>query len=149
MEKKRFLTLLDNLSKTARQDNWIATYNKTLDYFSWTKPSLSKDSSLVKIAHDIFLHFDKKGGVEGLDIEYLTSNFIEHHDSNKNLLQLFTEQKDGGVFTIPEGKKGQYEVNLENLLENVKLEIYEDALNTNQGVDDLEKLVDVALKSKA
>jgi len=147
MEKNKFLTLLENIAKTAKQDGWIPTYNKALDYFSWTKPVLSEDSRLVKISHDVFLYFNKKGIVEGLDVEYLTANFIEHHPSHKDFPKLFTKKGDGNVFTVPKMKQKKIEYMFQNFAREIKTDVYEDALENNRGVKELQDLVDVALKS--
>ena len=126
---------------------WIPTYNKELDYFAWTKPVLSKDSRLVKISHDVLLHFTKKGAVEGLDLEYLKGNFIEHNPDFKDFPELFTEKADKSIFTIPKEKQGTTEGTFRSFMDKVRTDIYEDTLNDRQSIDELEDLVDTALKS--
>lgn len=147
MEESKLFTLLGNIAKIAKQGAWVPTYNKTLDYFSWSKPLLSEDSRLVKISHDVFLYFNKRGTIEGLDIEYLNSNFIEHNPSCKEFPKLFTERTDGNVFTVPKEQQKNMEGMFPDFAEKIRSGIYEDAVLNNQGVKELEDLVDVALKS--
>ena len=147
MEKGKFLIILKDIAKIAKKDKWVPTYNKQLDYFSWTKPVLSEGFRLVKISHDVFLYFNKKGMLEGLDIEYLTDNFIEHNPSYKEFPKLFTEKIDGNIFSIPKEKQEKIESILPNFVTTIRADIYEDAVENNQGMEKLQNLVNVALKN--
>ena len=147
MEKTRFITNLNNLFKIARKDKWTPVYNRRLDFFSWTKPTLSKESHLVKVSHDVFLYFNSKGLVEGLAIEYLTSNFIEHNPSYKDLPKIFTKEIDEKIFTVPKKEEKQMEDKFEMLTETLKANIYEDSLINKQDINDLERLIKFAIKS--
>src|SRR3989338_2828898 len=100
MGKGKFTNLIDSLSEKAFSDKWIPTYDRELDYFSWTKENLSGNSKLIKVAHETFLFLDGSGNVEGLAVEYLKNNFVAHNDVFSGLPDLFTLKIDESTFTI-------------------------------------------------
>jgi hypothetical protein len=49
MEKTKFTNLINNLSAIAKRDQWIPRYDRSLDYFYWTKEPLSKDTEYLRL----------------------------------------------------------------------------------------------------
>ncbi|MDP3696873.1 MAG: hypothetical protein Q8R55_02465 [Candidatus Taylorbacteria bacterium] len=147
MEKGRFTNLIDSLSEKALSEKWIPTYDRELDYFSWTKENLSDDSKLIKVAHETFLFLDRGGNIEGLAVEYLKNNFVAHNNVFRDLPGLFTVKIDESTFTLDE-KKGTNRSQLLGLAESLKADIYKEIID-NDNKDEIEGLISAAMNSKS
>lgn len=147
MEQRKFTNLIDSLSQKAFSERWIPTYDKDLDYFSWTKEDLSDDSKLIKVAHETFLYLDKNGNVEGLAVEYLKNNFVAHNDVFKDFTNLFTVKIDENTFTLDE-QKSENKNKLIGLAESLKADIYKEIIE-NDNKDEIEGLINAAMSSKS
>lgn len=147
MEKTKFINLIENLNKKALIGKWIPTYDKKLDYFTWTKEPLSKDAKLMKIARDIFLFFNPKGSLEGLAIEYLKSNFIEHNEKLGNFVNIFKKKVNNHTYTVVEKDKKNIEPFLIGFSESVRANIYKEILE-DDSKENLESLFNTIIKSK-
>ena len=85
MEKTKFTDLIDSLGAIAAKNKWTPYYDKKLDSFYWHQTPLSSDSNLVKISHETSVYVSAKGNIEGLFVEYLKNNLVEHNPIFKNL----------------------------------------------------------------
>lgn len=145
MAKKGFTNLIDTVSEVAKRDKWVRTYNKKLDYLYWANPSISKDVRLIKASKEVFLYLSPKGLVEGIGVEYLKSNFIQHHPDYKDLPKLFTEKIDETTFVISKENKKSAVNEFERFTKDLTSDIYKENLENKQTMDDLDKLIDMAI----
>src|SRR3989344_8817985 len=131
MEKNKFLSLIANISETAKNDNWQAQYDSDLDCFYWTKLNISKNSTLKQFLDDFSLYINNKGAIEGLVIEYAKYNFLDHHKEFEPLFGAMTKKLDDTIFTIPKSKEGEIQHYLENIADKVAKETL-DAISSNK-----------------
>ena len=146
MEKAQFINLIDNLGALASKDKWAPSYDKKLDQFYWHKKPLSTDASLVKVSHEASLYFSKKGDVEGVLVEYLKSNFVDHNPVFSGLTSSFNVRVDNSLFTVSTKDLSKIKPQLFGLVEAVKADIYKDAWEKSYSVGDLSKLTNFAIK---
>ncbi|MBI2063869.1 MAG: hypothetical protein HYT65_02660 [Candidatus Yanofskybacteria bacterium] len=146
MEKTSFFNLINEIGRTAKQEKWAAVYDKQTDYFYWKKPKLSKDSRLLRISNETSVYLNPRNKkAEGIMIEYLADNFMEHNEGFSEFTNLFTKKLDGTVYGIPssEKKTGSY---LEKLSQTLRADVYEDSIKNNLSEKDLNDLMSFALK---
>lgn len=145
MPKRKILNLIDNLSEIAKRERWTRAYNRKLDYFCWTKPSISKNVRLVKVSKEVLLYLNSGGIIEGIGVEYLRANFIRHNPNYKGLIKLFTEKLDEATFVISKNKKNL--TIFEDFAKVLASDIYKENLEHNRTADDIERLIDVAIEN--
>jgi len=131
MEKNKFLSLIANISETAKNDNWQAQYDSDLDCFYWTKIKISKNSTLKQFLDDFSLYINNKGAIEGLVIEYAKYNFLGHHKEFEPLFGAMTEKIDNAVYIVPKNKEDKIQHYLENIADKVAKETL-DAISSNK-----------------
>lgn len=145
MEKSKFTNLVNGLSAIAEQDNWIPRYDKSLDYFYWTKESLSKDTELIKISHEASLFISRDKKIEGVFVEYLKGNFIKHNGVYRDFLKQFKKKISNDVYTVENTKEA--EKYLFALGEALRADMYQDAKERNYSID-FDKLINFAFSDK-
>ena len=103
--RKKIINFVSHFSKTAKEDKWVAHYDAESDSFAITKPKLSKEVQKKYFDDEFAFYLKKNGEVEGIFIEYFTTNFISH---NKNFKAILTNlKKISHNEEVIELKKGQ------------------------------------------
>ena len=128
----------------AKKDNWTTRYDKELDYFYWTKKNISDKSKLVQVSHETSFYINPFGGIEGVFVEYLTNNFVNHNPAYKDFVKEFTKKVDDNIYTIKNPKNA--EKYLFAFGESIRADIYQDAKEIGKGKLDLDDLVKYAFK---
>lgn len=146
MGQTKRINLIENLIGIAEKNEWIKTYNKQLDYFCWTKPSISKNIHLIKVSKEVLLYLNPKGLIEGMGVEYFNNNFIKHNPAHKDLPGFFTEKIDEVNFAIPKKKEKEMTNEFDIFIKDLTNDIYKENFENNRTAEDLEKLVAIAIK---
>lgn len=148
MDKTKFQNLINNLSTIALKNKWIPLYNKELDYFFWTQKNVSGEAKLVKVSHETSLYINPRKEIEGIFVEYLRTNFVEHNPLYGVLLKQFTKKIDNNVFTVANINKAEkYFI---GMAEALRADIYQDAQSVQEkGINfDFDNLIKCALAVK-
>lgn len=147
MEKTKLTNLIGKLYKIAKEQKWEKTYNKESDFFEWSKPQLSEDAHFVKLCNEIGL-FVSSQGIEGLGVEYLTNNFIQHNEEYKDLPQLLSKKIDEDTFTVPKNKEKKAEQRFKSFAKDLGLEILKESFEKGRNIKEMDDLVKLAMSSK-
>ena len=147
MARPKIINLIKNLFETAERGGWIKTYDKGLDYFCWSKPSLSKNTQEIKISKEVLLYLNKNGAIEGFGIEYLKNNFVEHNPRHKNITKLFDEKIEGEMFTISSEKDKEATEDFRMLVSDLGKDIFSENWGNEENPKDFDKLFSTALKN--
>lgn len=142
MEKTKFSNLVDRLSVIAEKEKWIPRYDRELDHFFWTKEPISDNTALVKVSHETSLYVSPKG-IDGVMVEYLSSNFVEHNPAYEGFVKQFTKRIDGSLYTIKSQERA--EKYLFGLGDALRADIYRDAEEGGKKIN-IDNLVGFALK---
>jgi len=86
-EKKEILNCISNFSKVVQQNGWISHYDCDSDSFVIREPQLSKNAHKKYINDEFAFYINRAEKVEGVFIEYFTSNFMSHHKGIKPLIK--------------------------------------------------------------
>lgn len=84
---KDILSLSSNLREFVEKNKWITRYDSESDSFSVTKPKLSADARIKYFDDEIGFYITRANRVEGVFVEYFSSNFIKHHKDLKKVLK--------------------------------------------------------------
>lgn len=93
LNKDKLLTQLANLRDIAKSNHWVLDYDKALDQFYYGLKKMPKHSFLFSIDDELNLYVTKNSDLNGLFIEYFSSNFIEHNKQLKPFLELVSKEK--------------------------------------------------------
>lgn len=145
MEKKRFTDLIDRLSTAAALGKWQPIYDRQLDFFYWKKPKMSRGVRLVKVSHETHLYLTASGNIEGVLVEYLKGNFVEHNTEYRGMTKVFDKKLDGRSYTISRRTK-EVEGLFDKFAESLRADIYRDACEDRRSIDDLNHVISQALK---
>ena len=81
------LSLSSNLKEFVEKNKWITRYDSESDSFSVTKPKLSSDARIKYFDNEIGFYVTKANQLEGIFVEYFSSNFVKHHKDLKKVLK--------------------------------------------------------------
>ncbi len=146
MGKFKITNLINGLAKMAIKNKWIKTYDEDLDYFCWSKDNLSAETKAIKISQEVLLYLNHKGIIEGLGVEYMRNNFMEHNPRYNDLTKFFTKEIDEGIFTIPPAQEKKTQDKFEMFIGDLTKDIYQENWENKRTPEDLEKLLSVAIK---
>lgn len=146
MEKARFQNLVDQLSSVATLEHWEPLYDRQLDFFYWKRHKLSKDVKMVKMSHETHFYLSPSGKVEGVLVEYLKGNFIEHNGEYRGMTKHFTRRVDGGEYTV-QRKSKDLEAYFDKFAESLKADIYKEAMEDRKTPDEMDFVIAQALAS--
>jgi hypothetical protein len=115
--RKKIISFISHFSKTAKENNWVAHYDVESDSFAITKPKLSKESQKKYFDDEFAFYLKKNGEVEGIFIEYFTTNFISHNSNFKAILDnLKKTDKNEDVIELKRGQTNKVARNLEEFI---------------------------------
>ena len=105
---------------------------------------MNKENRLVKVSHETSLYINPKREIEGVLVEYLNNNFVEHNPVFKQFVKKFNKRIDKNTYTLSKNKETEkYRFGLAQALTS---DIYQDA--NKQGVKlDLDNLIKYALSN--
>lgn len=86
---------LSLLPKIAEKQKWEFYYDADLDNFYYSPSKIPKDATLFSLNEEISFYIRPNNEVVGIFIEYLNSNFLQHHKMYKEMLTIF--KKTGTV----------------------------------------------------
>lgn len=125
MERGKFTNLINQLSITAQKNKWVLCYDKEIDHLFWTKEPLNKKAKLVKVSHETSFYVDPHKKIEGVVVEYFTSNFIAHNPTYKGFIKQFKKKVGENTFTVT--KTQETNKYLFGLGEALRADIYQDS----------------------
>jgi len=142
MEKTKFTNLINQLSITAQKDSWALNYDKEIDHLFWNKEPLNKNVKLVKVSHEASFYVDPNKKIEGVVVEYFTSNFVAHNPTYKGFAKQFNKKVGKNTFTVTHTQEtNKY---LFGLGEALRADIYQDSKETGKALN-FDSLVNYAL----
>jgi hypothetical protein len=77
------------------KDNWVTRYDADSDALYLTEPILSKSARIKYVNDELAFYLTPKNKVEGIFIEYFTSNYIQHHQGLKSVMVEVKSHKTG------------------------------------------------------
>lgn len=86
VNNKKLLDLASNFSEFIERHSWVPRYDVESDSLSITAPKLHKDARIRYFDNEIAFYITKNGKVEGVFVEYFSSNFLKHHRTTKKFL---------------------------------------------------------------
>lgn len=147
MEENKFVNLIDKISTVATLDRWSDIfYDSELDTFVWKKDKLSRDSSLIKVSHEVYLYLTPKEKIEGIIVEYLKNNFTKHNTEYKDITKLLNKKIDNKKYTLSQKNKDTKSY-FDKFVEGLKVDIYKDAIEDKNTIDDLNFVLSSAFAS--
>jgi hypothetical protein len=145
MAEAKLLNNLKELSKIAEEKKWTKSYDKDLDFLYWGNPDKTAKARTLKISQEVFIYIDDKKNLEGVGVEYLTSNFIEHKPEYKGLSDLFTEKGEGKIYTMSESVEKNNFHKFEDFAKDLALDVFEENLNHKQSAASIDELANLSL----
>ncbi len=142
MEKRNVINLIDSIPRKALEENWVRSYDKELDFFTWTKKDLDEESTMVKVSNHTFLYISSNIELEGVALEYAKSNFIQHSD-------LVNRPDIVSIFMGKEASENDDSDETSELLfaKSIQSDIFKELITTNS-VESVDGLVSIATESK-
>jgi len=89
---KKIIDFLYNFGNIVKKEKWTPRYDRDTDSLSFTVPELSDSSRISYLDDEIAFYFNKDKEIEGVFIEYFTSNFIKHHKEMKKVIKDIKER---------------------------------------------------------
>lgn len=145
MAETKLINNLSELAKVAQENKWTKSYDKDLDFLYWGNQEKMATAKVLKVSQEVFLYIDELKNIEGVGVEYLTSNFIEHKPEYKDLTNLFTQEAENGVFTIPYEKDPAILHRFEDFAKDIVLDVFRENLNHKQNGFGIEELANLAI----
>ena len=84
---KNMFSFLGKFSETVNKKNWISHYDKESDSFVMRSKKLSRDARKKYFGDEFAFYFNNKNQIEGIFIEYFSTNFISHNKDIKNKIK--------------------------------------------------------------
>jgi hypothetical protein len=81
LQKKNVLDTVANFPKIAADEKWVSNYDSDTDTMMLGLSHMSKGVEKHYANDEFAFYFGKNGKVEGLFIEYFTSNFLKHSEA--------------------------------------------------------------------
>ena len=147
MAETKIINNLSELSKVAQENKWSKSYDKDLDFLYWGNQDKMAKAKILKVSQEVFLYIDENKNIEGVGVEYLSSNFVEHKPEYKDLLNLFTQEEKNGVFIIPPEKDSKLIHRFEDFAKDLTIDVLRENLNHKQNTQGIEELANLALAS--
>ncbi len=119
---KNLLDLSANLRGFVEKHKWVTRYDTESDSFSVTKPRLSRDARIKYFDDEIGLYITKNNDVEGIFVEYFSSNFIKHHKDLKTVLDSVRGKKNEGLVELSREKVKKIAPDLERAIRDTLAE---------------------------
>lgn len=128
-----FLRSISELPETIEKNEWKKEYDKDLDRFYWTQSEISHNSELINVGNEYSFYINSKGKLEGLFVEYVKKNFVQHNKEFKKLFNSFTKKVDDSVFTVSNKQRDEFI----HLSKTIKAGTLETALENDQDYKNL------------
>lgn len=118
MGKRRIQTKLNTnkiiqqaakLKEIASKKAWEFFYNSELDELYFAPKTIRRGNLLFSIDNEMSIYLDRYSNLNGIFIEYFTSNFVKHQAEFKDFSALLTKSIDGSK-TIPSTKKQEGDI---------------------------------------
>jgi hypothetical protein len=84
---KNMFTFLGKFSEIVNKKQWISHYDRESDSFVMRSKRLSKDARKKYFGDEFAFYFNNKNQIEGIFIEYFSTNFISHNKEIKNKIK--------------------------------------------------------------
>ena len=92
--KKEIIELATDFNRYVRAHHWTTRYDQDTDSFHSTAAKLSPDARIHYVDDEFAFYTTPQGKVEGLFIEYFTSNFLSQQPKLKKVLSRPTKSKN-------------------------------------------------------
>jgi len=118
-EKKKIVDFMSNFPQKSKDEGWISHYDTDSDSFIFRIPKLSVDVHKRYFDDEFAFYWNNKNNIEGLFIEYFTSNFISHDKDLKSLVSKeIKNKKDESVIQFNKRDIQKIVSKLENAMLN-------------------------------
>lgn len=117
-EKKNILGFICDFSKNAKRNGWISHYDRDNDSFVLRSPSLSESARKKYINDEFAFYINDKDNIEGMFIEYFTSNFIAHHKDLKPFIKKMGFRSKKSLIELRRAETSEMIPKLESVLLN-------------------------------
>lgn len=145
MGKTGFENIVDKLPASADFEKWEVTYDKQLDFLYWMAPRVSRNATMVKVSHETYLYLTPSGKIEGVLVEYLQGNFVEHNVEYKDITKSF-KKLAGRRESVLKNKSVKTRQLFERFAEALRADIYRDAVQDKKSIAELEFVVESVVK---
>lgn len=146
MKKNNSNSFIEHLYSEAKNAGWKVFYEEESDSLFWTKKPFPVTDKLAKVSKEISFYLSNAGVVDGLMIQPFQSNFLSHNEEVSGMTKFLSQEEQGGVITIPQGKNKENELLFAALSATIKKDIYKDAEEANYPVKRLEKFLSASAK---
>ncbi len=117
LSRNLLLENLHNLPKQAENQRWELSYDPELDNLYYTPKKIPQDARLISMNDEIAFYVTPDSKINGVFIEYLTANFLQHQKEYKPMLKLFS--KTTGIVKKAARKKGEEEIYKKALIAHI------------------------------
>lgn len=100
-KKENILSFIAELPERIKKENLVFRYDADSDSLVIRRDSLSSDVKKEYVNKDLVFYLNGDREVEGMFIEYFTSNFVNHHKELKKKIKM---PKVKGVVQLDEKK---------------------------------------------
>lgn len=92
-QNRELIDLASNLQGFIHKNGWVSRYDLESDAFSITAPNLSEDARIRYFDDEIALYVTNDNKIEGIFMEYFKSNFVQHHQDLKPVLEKIEKEE--------------------------------------------------------
>lgn len=121
LDKKKILDFATSFSEIAKREKWVSHYDSDSDSFAIRTPKLSESARKTYINDEFAFYLNDKSRVEGVFIEYFTTNFVAHHKKDfKGIVKELKNQEgeNGGVIELTQRETKKLTPELEGIIIN-------------------------------
>ena len=107
------------------KNGWISRYDLDSDAFSVTAPKLSKDTRIKYFDDEIAFYITPNNKIEGIFVEYFSSNFVKHHKELSPVVKEIKNEKikkDQGLIELSKKEMNKITPDLEEALKTLLAE---------------------------
>ena len=84
-----------DLRNLAQNGKWELSYDEDNDSLYYAPARIPKGTALFNFGSEFGIYIDGESNINGLFIEYFTSNFTEHEHEYKKIVELLDNNVDG------------------------------------------------------
>jgi hypothetical protein len=145
-KNKGIMELIESVADTAKRERWPMMYDTLADAFYWTKSKIAGDAKLVQLSRETAFYITPSGETEGIFIQPFRNNFLTENRDVAGIADLFKKSGDGGMLTITKAQEEKIKPLIFGFSESIKKDIYRDALEAGYSPQDLQGMMETALK---
>ena len=104
-EKKKILGFASRFSEIVEKNKWISNYDSDNDSLVIRTPNLSNDARKRYVTDEFALYLSPADNIQGVFIEYFSSNFLSHNARLKSMRKKLKVKKSENAVMEVEQKE--------------------------------------------